>query len=133
MEPKTLETAVGEEYMHFNPGRFELRDESGWHVAFENVVQLGSVRIVYRLITTDSGDICRVIVPGVFDKERYRSDGNGNEYSRVDYVPDALKPPFETMVWFELIKQFGIVVLPEDLRFDYCTELYATQRPQKRE
>lgn len=134
MERQSLEQTLG--YAHQRFSRF-LGSADEPHVAGENVVALGTNRIVYFWLTNASGKLLGVLVPGIIKMERYRTDAHGNTYSAVLPVAEELKPSLERTVWFELTKTFG-VVLPERIMFGYWSysdspDSDAAQSPQQRE
>ncbi|MBI3037360.1 hypothetical protein HYY73_06465 [Candidatus Woesearchaeota archaeon] len=132
MEQHRLEQAVELEYMHFNPNRPQFPDTIDSHIAGESIAKLGEARIVYFWRIDSYGTLQSVVVPGIVTKERYRRDGNGNEYSLVNPVGEPLRPGFERLVWFNLVTLSGLF-LPENIKFDYWSSSDATQRPQQRE
>lgn|SRR3989338_139825 len=119
------------EYMHLNRSISQFSEDYYIHRAGEAVVVLGSERIVYFWLTTATGQLAKVIVPGILVKERYRTDNNGNKWSLVKPVPNEAKPSLERTVWFDMVKGFGNV--HEGMKFDYWPYSGVAQQPQQRE
>ncbi|MFH1222266.1 MAG: hypothetical protein V1492_04225 [Candidatus Micrarchaeota archaeon] len=120
MERQSLEQVLERDYMHFNPERARFNEIDGVWTDFEDVVALGSKRIVYFVNRDRSGEMFDAVVPGILVRAHYRTDSNGNEYSRVALVADEVKPALErTVIWIALIKRLGGVVPPEKIKFSY--------------